>query len=153
MTKLISINKNQKINFKKKILNHLILQGKKSKCEVFFLKTVKLIQKSCTKDSQLVIKSSIVNSLSIIYIKKLVKKKGKQKFIQEIPFVLSKNKRISLSIKYVVAVFIKSRSATIPKLLQIEFILNSKTRKKKIKDTVEQEFLTKKKYAKFRWFL
>lgn len=120
MVKSVLIRTNSKINVKKKIFNHLILQGKKAKCETFFLKTVKLTQKSCKKSTQLIIKSCIINSLSIINSKKLVKKKGKQKFTQEIPFVLSKNKRISLSIKRILSVLAESKPVTVSKLLQTE---------------------------------
>lgn len=153
MAKSAFINQNSEVNFRKSISNHLLLHGKKSKCEAFFFKALKLIQKSSIKNSQLIIKLSIINSLSIINVKKLIKKKGKQKFIQEIPFVLSKNKRISLSIKRALPVVIKNKLLTIFKFLQIEYMLNSKTCIKKTKDSAEQEFLTKKKYAKFRWFL
>jgi ribosomal protein S7 len=153
MVKSVLIRTNSKINVKKKIFNHLILQGKKAKCETFFLKTVKLTQKSCKKSTQSIIKSCIINSLSIINSKKLVKKKGKQKFTQEIPFVLSKNKRISLSIKRILSVLAESKPVAVSKLLQTECLLNSKIRIKKAKDNIEQELLIKKKYAKFRWFL
>jgi ribosomal protein S7 len=153
VAKSVFVNQNSKVNLKKSISNHLLLHGKKSKCEAFFLKAVKLIQKSSIKSSQLIVKSSIVNSLTIINVKKLIKKKGKQKFIQEIPFILSKNKRISLSIKRALSAVIKNKLLTISKFLQIECILNSKTCIKKTKDSTEQEFLAKKKYAKFRWFL
>ena len=79
MAKSVFVNQNFKVNLKKSISNHLLLHGKKSKCEAFFLKAVKLVQKSSIKSSQLIVKLSIVNSLSIINVKKLVKKKGKQK--------------------------------------------------------------------------
>jgi ribosomal protein S7 len=153
MVKSILTRTNSRINVKRKIFSHLILQGKKARCETFFLKTVKLTQKSCKKNTQLIIKSCIINSLSIINSRKLVKKKGKQKFTQEIPFVLSKNKRISLSIKRVLLVLAESKPVTVSKLLQTECLLNSKIRIKKAKDNIEQELLIKKKYAKFRWFL
>jgi ribosomal protein S7 len=153
MAKSVLVRTSLKTNVKKKIFNHLIIQGKKAKCETFFLKTVKLIQKSCKKSSQSIIKSCIINSLSVINSKKLAKKKGKQKFMQEIPFVLPKNKRISLSIKRVLSVLTKSKLVTAPKLLQTECLLNSKICIKKTKDSIEQELLIKKKYAKFRWFL
>jgi ribosomal protein S7 len=153
MAKSVLVCTSLKTNVKKKIFNHLIIQGKKAKCETFFLKAVKLIQKSCKKSSQSIIKSCIINSLSVINSKKLAKKKGKQKFMQEIPFVLPKNKRISLSIKRLLSVLTKSKLVTASKLLQTECLLNSKICIKKTKDSIEQELLIKKKYAKFRWFL
>lgn len=157
--KLMVKNKNllklssQNTNIKKQILVYLMLDGKKSKSYQIFNKSIKLLQKSMKKSSQEIIKLSIINSLPVIYTKKLIKKRGKQKFLQEIPFVLSKNQRIKFSIKYILAALKKSESFQVYRILQTEFLLNSKTFLQKKKDVLNKECLVAKKYTKFRWFL
>ena len=143
----------QNTNIKKQILVYLMLDGKKHKCYQIFNKSIKLIQKNMKKSSKEIIKLSIINSLPVIYTKKLIKKRGKQKFLQEIPFILSKNQRIKFSIKYILLALKKKASSRIYRMLHLEFLFNSKTFLQKKKDVLNRECLVAKKYTKFRWFL
>ena len=141
------------INIKKNLLNHLMMCGKKTKCYNNFMKAIKLLQKTVKKSSTEIIRLSIINSLFMIQTKKLIKKKGKQSFLQKLPFILSKNQRISFSIKYVLFKLKNKKAKPLSELMYLEFLYNSKVFEKKVKDTLHQEFISQKKYAKFRWFL
>jgi ribosomal protein S7 len=141
------------INIKKNLLNHLMTCGKKTKCYNNFMNAIKLLQKTVKKSSTKIILLSIINSLFIIQAKKLIKRKGKQSFLQELPFILSKNQRISFSIKYILLTLKKKKVKTLSELIYLEFLYNSQILEKKRKDTLHQEFILQKKYAKFRWFL
>jgi ribosomal protein S7 len=141
------------INIKKNLLNHLMTCGKKTKCYNNFMNAIKLLQKTVKKSSTKIILLSIINSLFIIQAKKLIKRKGKQNFLQELPFIFSKNQRISFSIKYILLTLKKKKVKTLSELIYLEFLYNSQILEKKRKDTLHQEFILQKKYAKFRWFL
>jgi hypothetical protein len=117
------------------------------------MNAIKLLQKTVKKSSTKIILLSIINSLFIIQAKKLIKRKGKQSFLQELPFILSKNQRISFSIKYILLTLKKKKVKTLSELIYLEFLYNSQILEKKRKDTLHQEFILQKKYAKFRWFL
>jgi len=141
------------ISIKKNLVNHLMICGKKTKCFNHFMQIIKLLQKTVKKPSLEIIKLSIINSLPIIYAKKLIKKKRKQSFVQELPFILSKNQRILFSIKDILTMLKKKKVKTVPELIYFELLDNSKKFFKKRKDILQQEFILQKKYAKFRWFL
>jgi len=138
---------------KNKFLSYLMFCGKKIKSQNIFIKSSKLLQKNIIKNSQKIIKLVVINSLPLICAKKLIRKKGKQKFLQEIPYILSKTQRISFAIKHIILILRAKKINKVSKLLQFEFLFHSKAFLQKKIDILHQNLLTKKKYAKFRWFL
>lgn len=136
------------LNLDKIIYNNIMKNGKKSICEKKVFKTIKLLQKNYKKNHKEIIKLAIINSMPVIEMRQI--KKKKQKNIKEFPYVLKKKNRISLGIKSIVK---KTNISLIQKLFQ-EFILLPK-KKSEIFKTKEIEYklaLTKKKYSFFRWF-
>jgi ribosomal protein S7 len=143
----------KRITIKKLIINYSMLQGKQVKCHQVFKKSTKLMQKYLKKDSKEIFKLSVTNSLPVINSKKLVKKRGKQAILQEIPFILSKPQRIKFSIKCILSNLKKGLSLKGFTRLCSEILFNSRNFTQKKKDISDKEMLTVKKYAKFRWFL
>jgi ribosomal protein S7 len=141
------------ITVKKKLWNYLMVYGRKTRSQNIFIKSIKLIQKTVKKDLQRIISLAIINSLPLFHAKKLIKKTGKQKFLQEIPFVLSKNQRIALSIKYILLILKTEKQTKISKLIKLQFLSYSKLSLQKKTDSLQKFLIEKKKFAKFRWFL
>ena len=141
------------ISVKKKLWSHLMVYGRKTQSQNILTKSIKLIQKTAKKDLQKIIMLAIINSLPLFHAKKLVKKTGKQKFLQEIPFVLSKNQRITLSIKYILLTLKTKKQLKISQLIKLQFLCYSKLFLQKKTDSLQKILIEKKKFAKFRWFL
>lgn len=141
------------ISIKKKLWSHLMVYGKKTQSQNIFMKSVKSIQKTAKKDLQKVIPLAIINSLPLFHAKTLIKKTGKQKFLQEIPFILSTNQRVTLSIKYVLLILKSKKVNKISNLVKLQFLLYSKILLQKKTDLLQTSLIEKKKFAKFRWFL
>jgi len=128
---------------KNKIINFLLKNGNKKISENLFLINSKLFQKFYKKNHKHIFKIGTINSLPIINIKKI---KRKRKRIKEFPFVSKKNIRISLSIKSILQ--------TSTKNFIDEFILSSKNLSKSAidKKNIHEYAFLKKKYANYRWF-
>lgn len=74
----------KKLYLKHKIFNLLMINGNKEMCEIFFLKSSKLLQKSLIKNNKEIIKIGIINSSPVVNIKQVRLKKGKKKKCQKI---------------------------------------------------------------------
>lgn len=85
-----------------KILNHMLLDGKKKTSEKILLQGFKELQKFSTKQSGLLIPWAIFYSMPIFKIHKQIKKNRKKKYTKEIPTIITARKaRISLAIKFI----------------------------------------------------
>ena len=60
----------------KKIINQLLIQGKKFASEKIWIKNVKLFQKSFQKDYKKFVNRSIVNAAPLVKVKQLKQKKN-----------------------------------------------------------------------------
>jgi ribosomal protein S7 len=90
------------IPVKNKMLNHLLLDGKKKTCEKILLRSFKELQKFSKKQSTKLISLAIVCSMPLFKIHQLINKNKKKKNVKEIPTVVTTLKaRISLAIKFI----------------------------------------------------
>lgn len=136
--------KEKQVNLKKKIYNHLMINGNKHICENKFLKTLKVLQKKNKKNNIEIIKMAVVNSAPIIQLRQI--KKRKRKSVKEFPYVLKQKNRISLGIKSIVRI----PSANLSQ--EILTFANKKSELLKTKEAEHRLALSKKKYIFFRWF-
>ena len=88
------------MSIKSKILNHLLLDGKKKTSEKILLQSFKELQKFSVKQSTKLMQLAVVCCTSLFKIHKQVRKNRKKKHVREIPtIIISKKARISLAIK------------------------------------------------------
>lgn len=91
------------VSIKSKILNHLLLHGKKKTSEKILLQSFKELQKFSAKQSTRLIRLAVARCTSVFKIQKQTRKKNrKRKHVREIPtIIISKKARISLAIKFI----------------------------------------------------
>ena len=82
--------KHKKIELKNKIINHLILNGKKETGEKILLKSFKELQKSSKKQPKKLIKLALIFSTPIFKIYKITIKKKKKKLKKFLPLLIQK---------------------------------------------------------------
>jgi small subunit ribosomal protein S7 len=88
------------MSIKSKILNHLLLDGKKKTSEKILLQSFKELQKFSAKQPTELLQAAVVCCMSVFKIHKQVRKNRKKKHVREIPtIIISKKARISLAIK------------------------------------------------------
>lgn len=146
------IKQKKNIEIKNKLINHLIINGKKNKSEKIVWKSIKTLQTISKKSSKKLLQLALVSSTPIFKIntitqKKRKKKKQKSKIIPA--FISSKMSRISFAIKFIITT-IKKKKNTLPK----EIILSSKGKSTAIeikKDTQKQAFLNRHLFKYYRW--
>lgn len=147
------------INFeiKKKIINHLTVNGEKKTSEKLFLQSFKELQKESAKQSNLLLKISLANSTPIFKLHKIENKKQRKKNrkIKEIPSFLSSHKaRISLAIKFILKVTAKRKANKYYKKLNKEILSNlqNKGDASLLKDDLQKQVLINKRYFQFyKW--
>lgn len=146
--------KHERTYVKNKIINHLILNGKKNISEKLLLKTMKELQKTSLKQSKKLVNLAIILSIPVFKVHKMIKKTKKKK-IREIPVIISSKKaRISLSIKFIL-IILKEKSL---KYFYIKFyqeiLLNIKNESSAIlnKNKIQKDALLKKHFFYYyRW--
>ena len=75
----LSLKNLKKVHIKNKIINNLLINGKKNINEKTALKSLKQLQKCSTKQAKKLIQLSIISSLPIFKIQKIKNKKAKKK--------------------------------------------------------------------------
>lgn len=145
------------MEIKNKIINHLMLSGKKETGEKILLKSLKEIQKDSKKQSQELIKLGIIYSTPTFKLHKITnnKQKKRNKKIRVIPaFISDKNARISLGIKFVLASLKKKKSNNCHIKLKNELIANALYKGSAIqtKNELQKQVLVNKHYfSYYRW--
>ena len=146
--------KHKKIELKNKIINHLILNGKKETGEKILLKSFKELQKSSKKQPKKLIKLALIFSTPIFKIYKITIKKKKKK-IKKIPTIINTKKaRISLAIKFILATLKNKKSNYFYIKLHNEILLNLKSEGSavQIKNKIQKQALLNKHFFYFyRW--
>ena len=154
---MIKSNKNIKIcNLKTKIINVLMLSGKKSTGEKILLKSAKKLQKLSNKHFKTIIQMAIINSTSTFKLNEQIVKKGKRKTVRSIPsFVTTDQLRIMLSLKLIKNAALKSKGSNeFYESLSNEILMASslKGQSINIKTDLQKQILANKRYlAKFYW--
>ena len=164
-----SPNKKNKVNpitlynarsaeLQKKLINHIIKNGKKHKSEKTIIKSFKTIQKSQKKNHGKITKLSILNTIPIFRIIKLTDKKRRKKSTKEIPTLVSSyTSRVSLGLKYLIKTtnnLSQTKQTAFFKKLKNELLLgvNSENNANTIKNNYQTKALQEKKYFRFyRW--
>lgn len=154
---MIKANKNIKIyNLKTKIINVLMISGKKSTGEKILLKSAKKLQKLSTKHFKTLVQMAIINSTSTFKLNEQVVKKGKRKTVRSIPsFVPTDQFRTMLSLKLIKNAAFKSKNSNeFYESLSNEILTASslKGQSINIKTDLQRQILANKRYlAKFHW--
>lgn len=141
---------------KAKIVNSLMKNGKKKTGEKVLLKSLKLLQKSTTKNSKDLIQLAIINSTSTFKLNEQVVKKGKRKVTKRTPsFILNDSLRIMTSLKSIKRVVSKTQgSEFFYSKLAKEILASSQFQGQVIetKNELQKQILLNKRYlSKFRW--
>lgn len=139
---------------KKKLINHLTLNGSKIKGEKIFKESIKKIQKESTKSLKKVVQLSIINSTPIFKLHRISNKKRKKKKIKEIPsFIKNLNYRVSLSIKLILT-SLKIKTKKISTKIKNEILQDLKSDKLSIqkKNELQKKASLNKRYFRYyRW--
>ena len=154
MTKSLKKIKNSKL--RSKIINTLMISGKKKTGEKILLKFVKLAQKSTNKNFKRLFQLALVNSTPTFKINEQVVKKGKRKATRNIPaFITSDSLRITTALKSIKNVVSKNRNSTSFYESLVKEILAAASLKSQIidkKNELQKQVLINKRYlSKFRW--
>jgi len=137
----------------KKIINELLIHGKKTTSEKVWLKSIKYLNKLNIKNPKKLISRSIINVAPLFKIKQLKNKKRRLQ-LKEFPYIVRDKNRISSALKFISISSEKKIEAKIHKLLVTELLRvanNSGISINKKKNLYDYAFL-KKKYFFFRWF-
>jgi ribosomal protein S7 len=146
----------KKLYLKHKIFNHLMINGNKETCENILLKSSKLLQKSLIKNNQEVIKIGIINSSPVVNVKQVKLKKGKKKTLKKYPFVLDLENRIALAIKFILKTVKQKEKKSFYLYTNLKQEIESNSQNDgsavKLKENLQKDSLSNKKYAYYRWF-
>lgn len=145
------------IEVKRKLINYLIVDGKKSKCEKIVSKSFKTLQMLSTKSSKKLVQLALVlNSpifkLNTITPQKRKKKKQKSKIIPA--FIYKKSSRMHFAIKFIVVTAQKKKKQSIFTKLPEEILLSSLNKSNAIetkKDNQKQALLNRHLFKYYRW--
>lgn len=149
--------KKKKINIKNKLINHLIINGKKNKSEKIVFKSIKALKIVSKKSIKRLLKLALISAIPIFKVniitqKKRKKKKQKSKIIPT--FIATKASRISFAIKFIVAAAKKKKNQTLLRKLAEEVLLtlNNQDSAIKIKEEAQKQvFLNRNLFTRYRW--
>ena len=137
------------MSIKSKILNHLLLDGKKKTSEKILLQSFKELQKFSVKQPKELVQLAVVCCTSVFKIHKQVRKNRKNKHVREIPtIIISKKARISLAIKFILRGLIhKNLSCFYAKFYtEILSTVDNEGSAVQIKNEIQKQLLIKKHF-------
>jgi ribosomal protein S7 len=151
-----SLKSNKTFDLKTKIVNTLMISGKKKTGEKVLLKFAKLLQKSTNKNFKSLVQLAIVNSTPTFKLNEQVLKKGKRKAIKSTPsFITNDSLRIMTSLKFIKSAVAKNKSSVYFYESLVNEIMASSALKSQAVDTkneLQKQILINKRYlSKFRW--
>jgi len=143
-------------NLKTKIINIIMISGKKNTGEKILLKFAKRLQKSNNKHFKKLVQVAIINSTPTFKLNEQVVKKGKRKAIRSNPsFIMTDSLRIMTSLKSIKRSVVKSKNSNqFYEALANEISLASNLKGQFVDKKIElqKQILTNKRYlSKFRW--
>jgi len=149
-------NSDKKIFLKAKIINSLMISGKKETGEKILSKLVKFLQRSTNKNIINLIQLSIINSTPIFKLNEQIIKKGKRKATKVTPSFISKNSlRTMLSLKLMRKIASKNKSSnSFYTKLGKEIVASAQLKSASVerKNELQKQVLLNKRYiSKFRW--
>ena len=147
------MNNQEKI--KKKLLKHILKNGKKLVSEKILTKSLKSIQKSQKKPHNEIVKLAVINSTPMFRVIKLKNKRRKKKSTKEIPAFLSTYLyRTSWSLKYLSKTLSSKIDTGFSNKLKHEILSSAKHESSTItlKNELQTKAFEKKKYFRhYRW--
>lgn len=151
------IKQKKKFEIKNKLINHLVINGKKNKSEKIVFKSIKVLQTISKKSSKNLVQLALISTTPIFKIstitqKKRKKKKQKSKIIPT--FIATKTSRVSFAIKFIVDTVKKRKNQTVLQKLSEEILLASNGKSNAIeakKETQKQVFLNRNLFQYYRW--
>ena len=151
-----SLKSNKTFDLKTKIVNTLMISGKKKTGEKVLLKFAKLLQKSTNKNFKSLVQLAIVNSTPTFKLNEQILKKGKRKTIKSTPsFITSDSLRIMTSLKFIRNAVAKNKSSVyFYESLVNEIMASSALKSQAVdkKNELQKQILINKRYlSKFRW--
>lgn len=140
------------IKLKVKVYNHLMKNGTKFLSEKIFLKSIKKLQKTYTKNHGNLIKFVVVFLAPLVKIKRIKNKKNK--ILKEFPYILNEKNRLTLSIKQIFKFLSGKKSISFHNKFAKEIfsISESKSQVLNLKKVDQEKIILKKKYSFYRWF-
>jgi ribosomal protein S7 len=151
-----SLKKDKNLNLKTKIINTLMVSGRKKTGEKILLKFAKRLQKSTDKNFKNLVQLAIINSTPAFKLNEQVVKKGKRKAVRISPsFIMKDSLRVMTSLKFIKNATTKNKSSisfyeTFVKEILASSILKSQSVDKK--NELQKQILINKRYlSKFRW--
>ena len=148
-------NRQKNIEIKNKLINHLIVKGKKNKSETIALKSFKTLQIDSKKSSKRLFQLALISNTPIFKIntitqKKQKKKKQKAKLIPA--FISSKTSRTSFAIKFILKTAKKKN--LVFQGLKNEILMSSQNKGQAFetkKENQTQVFSTRSLFEYYRW--
>jgi small subunit ribosomal protein S7 len=154
---MIKLLKNAKMfTLETKIVNTLMLSGKKSTGEKILLKFSKKLQKLNNKHFKKLVQIAIINSTSTFKLNEQIVKKGKRKAVRHIPsFITTDSLRIMISLKLIKRSAAKNKNSNqLYESLVNEILMASSLKGQSVekKTELQKQILANKRYlANFRW--
>jgi len=136
-----------------KIINQLLLHGKKTISEKIWLKSLKLFYKSSIKNHKKVFNRALINLMPLLKVKQL-KQKRKRLQLKEFPYIINIKSRISIALKFFLNRKKSKKDTKTPQKFVGELVAvanKSGISISKKKSLYEYAFI-KKKYFYYRWF-
>ena len=147
---------NQSIEIKNKLINHLIIKGKKNKSEKIVLESFKTLQLDSEKSSKKLFQLALLSNTPLFKINTITQKKRKKKKqkAKVIPaFISRKSDRISFALKFITKIA-KKKNQSLFQNLSKEILLASQNKSQSIEikqDTQKQAFLNRHLFKYYRW--
>ena len=147
----------KKIEITRKLVNHLVINGKKPKSEKIVLKSIKALQKTSKKSSQKLFQLALIYNTPIFKLNTITQKKRKKKKqkVKIIPaFISNKASRISFAIKFIVTTASKKSNQPLFQKLLNEILISSRNKSDAVerkKDTQKQALLNRHLFKYYRW--
>ena len=153
---MIKLKKKKTIVLRNKIINVLMINGKKYTGEKILLKSSKLLQKSSKKPFRNLVQLAVINTTSAFKLNEQVMKKGKRKSTKVTPsFIVKDSLRIMTALKYIkITVYKNKSSINFHKSLVKEILASSSLKGQSVeqKTKLQTQILLNKRYlSKFKW--
>lgn len=145
------------IEIKDKFINHLIVNGKKSKSEKILSQSIKALQMNSKKSSKKLLQLALIFSTPVFKLNTIMqaKRKKKKQKLKTIPaFIWNETSRISFAIKFIVETTRKKKHKPILKKLIEELLLSAKNKSDAIdlkKETQKQALFNRHLFKYYRW--
>lgn len=150
------LKKKKTFNLRTKMINTLMLRGKKNTSEKILLQFAKRVQKSSTKNFKTLVQLAIINSTPTFKLNEQIVKKGKRKTIRSTPsFITSDSLRVMTSLKFIKSTVLKNKKSTkFYESFAYEMLAATSLKSQVVdkKNELQKQVLLNKRYlSKFRW--